>query len=118
MKSKTDSEAHPASYPMGKHVVPLEVKAQDVQLSSPPNVEVRMRGVVLSFSIRLQETELNYRQLQPHLYLYHRQRSAERDVNSREHESDEWDTTSSLPPASCLSESPVHGANTKVATRR
>lgn len=74
-----------------------------------------MRGDVLTFSICLQETELK---LQLRLYLYPTQRSAERDVNSREHESDEWDTTSSLPPSSCLSESPVHGANTNEATHR
>jgi len=77
-----------------------------------------MRGDVLNFSICLQERELKYEQLDLRLYLYPRQRSAERDMNSREHESDEWDTTSSLPPSSCLSESPVHGANTNEATHR
>jgi len=118
MTSKTDFEAHPDSFPMGKSAVPLEVKGLDVQLSFPSTVEIRMRVVVLSFSIRLQETELKYGQLQLRLYLYSRQRSTERDVNSREHESDEWDTTSSLPPSSCLSESPVHGANTNEATHR
>jgi len=77
-----------------------------------------MRGDVFNFSICLQETELKCEQLQLRIYLYRRQRSPERDVNSREHESDEWDTTSSLPPSSCLSESPVHGANTNEATHR
>jgi len=67
MTSKTDCKAHPDSFPMGKSA---EVKGLDVQLSFPSNDEIRMRGVVLNFSIRLQETELKYGQLQLCLYLY------------------------------------------------